>query len=66
MWTVVYIASTFSQASKIKDALLEEGLLVELKKTSCSSDVNRGSFEILVLSSEAEEAYEIINKFLVT
>lgn len=66
MWTVVYIAPTFSLANKIKEALLEEGLMVDLRPTRASGDIDKCSFEILVLSSEAEEANEIINKILVT
>lgn len=66
MWTVVYIAPTFSLANKIKNALLEEGLMVDLRPTRSIANIDKCSFEILVLSSEAEEASEIINNILVT
>lgn len=60
MWTVVYIAPHKKAAEKLKDVLMREGLLVQLRPVGLPHD--NGAIEILVPESEAEEALEIINE----
>ncbi|KUO49015.1 MAG: glutamate decarboxylase [Desulfitibacter sp. BRH_c19] len=64
MWTVVYIAQNKTRAEKLKDALIAEGLLVNLRGLGNDSDNVSKAVEILVPESEAEEAHEIINNIL--
>lgn len=64
MWTVVYIALNKTRAERLKDALIAEGLLVNLRGLSNDSDNMSKAVEILVPESEAEEAHEIINNIL--
>lgn len=61
MWTVIYIASSRQLAERLKNALTEEGLLVQLRATGSTPMGDSGSFELLVPESEAEEAHEIIS-----
>ncbi len=63
MWTVVYIAPSTSSASKLRQILTEEGLLVNLKTVEVDDD-GRGSIEVQVPEGEAEEAHEIITQHL--
>ncbi len=65
MWTVVYIASGNRTAEYLKDLLVKEGLLVNLRAAGTSSKSGEPPVEILVPETEAEEAYEILNKVLV-
>ncbi|WP_028308284.1 hypothetical protein [Desulfitibacter alkalitolerans] len=64
MWTVVYIAQNKTRAEKIKDVLISEGLLVNLRGLGNDPDNMSKAVEILVPESEAEEAHEIINSIL--
>lgn len=64
MWTVVYIAQNKARAEKIKDVLVSEGLLVNLRGLGNDPDNMSKAVEILVPESEAEEAHEIINNIL--
>lgn len=59
MWTVVYIASNKTQALKLKDILMEEGILAQIRAIGLSN-TGEGIHEILVPESEAEEAHSII------
>lgn len=62
MWKTIYIAHTEEQANKIKQLLTENGFLVQLK--SAGGKHNK-AYEICLLVSEAEDAYEVLceNKF---
>lgn len=62
MWTTIYIAPNLSTANRIKEKLVAEGLLVNLKPVNPERTDNRGLIEILVPESEAEEAHEIIDQ----
>lgn len=64
MWTVVYIASSRSVAESLRDLLQEHGIMATIRPlgdTGNPSKKNRGSYEILVPESEAEEATEVLN-----
>ncbi|HHP50993.1 MAG TPA: glutamate decarboxylase [Moorella mulderi] len=65
MWTVVYITSTQEQALRLKELLAREGILVNLRPLGPDSSKVSLGYEILVLESEAEEAYEILNSSFV-
>ncbi|MCG0278082.1 MAG: glutamate decarboxylase [Thermanaeromonas sp.] len=64
MWTVVYIASSEKAATRLKEILTREGLLVKLRPVGTSHGENLGGYEILVPESEAEEAHEILSSAL--
>ena len=59
----MYIAPSTSSASKLRQILTEEGLLVNLKTVEVDDD-GRGSIEVQVPEGEAEEAHEIITQHL--
>ncbi|MCC5910205.1 MAG: hypothetical protein JJT76_07195 [Clostridiaceae bacterium] len=55
MWTVVYMANTREDAEHIEKILVNEGFLVKIKPLS-----KKGTCEILVPRSEAEEVHGIL------
>lgn len=59
MWKVVYVAPSQRVATRLKDELVQNGLLVALRAVG-----EEGPVEMLVPPSEAVEAIEIINKTL--
>ena len=61
MWNVVYVANSKENAQHIKSNLEKEGLLVNIRPLSFSSEIESGSFEVLVPKGEAEEAHEILD-----
>lgn len=60
MWTVIYIAPTKNAAEKYRQALAEEGILVQIRPVGSSQHNGNVSMEILVPESEAEEAHELL------
>ncbi|BCV25376.1 MAG TPA: DUF2007 domain-containing protein [Firmicutes bacterium] len=60
MWTVIYVARNRTEAEMLKGILSAEGILVMLRAVGVPHLGNSGSVEILVPSSEAEEANEIL------
>ena len=60
MWTVIYVARNRTEAEMLKTVLAQEGMLVMLRGIGVPHLGNAGSVEILVPSSEAEEANEIL------
>lgn len=58
---VVYIAPTRRKAQKIRDYLLSQGILSELKPVQ--KDICSGMTEILVAEAEVREAHEMIVEF---
>lgn len=52
MWTVIHMIPNGSKAKEIKEKLLSDGFLVKIQQKSKDD-----YFEIIVLESEAEEAY---------
>ncbi|MDK2784722.1 MAG: hypothetical protein PWQ41_915 [Bacillota bacterium] len=60
MWTVIYVARNRTEAEMLKNILTQEGILVMLRAVGVPHLGNSGSVEILVPSSEAEEANEIL------
>ncbi|MDU4962066.1 MAG: hypothetical protein E6X17_15530 [Sporomusaceae bacterium] len=65
MWTVIYIAAGRAPAEKIRAALLEGGVLADIRPVGMSLSGD-GLFEILVLESEAEEANVILCRNAIT
>jgi hydroxypyruvate isomerase len=63
MWTVVYIAPSKAMAERVRQALEQEGLLVNMRTLESGED-GRGSVEILVPEGEAEEAHEVLANHL--
>lgn len=60
MWTVIYVARNRTEAEMLKNIPTQEGILVMLRAVGVPHLGNSGSVEILVPSSEAEEAHEIL------
>lgn len=60
MWTVIYVARNGIEAEMLKGILDQEGILVMLRTVGVPHLGSSGSVELLVPSSEAEEAYEIL------
>ena len=60
VWTVVYVASGWSEAERLKSNLAKDGLLVMLRV--CGSDDDRLSrhVELLVPEIEVSEAHSIL------
>lgn len=60
MWTVVYVASTWSEAERIKDILAKHGLLIMLR--ACRHPKGKGSqhVELLVPEIEVDDAHSVI------
>ncbi len=60
MWVVISIARDKAAAQKAKDVLDAEGILVDLRPIT--KKVELGTYEILVLESEALEARDILSE----
>lgn len=60
MWTVVYVASDWEDAERIKDKLAEEGLLVMLRASCPQGRGTPREVELLVPEVEVNEAQIII------
>lgn len=57
MWKVIYIAQSEEHAQRLQQILSENGFLVKLKS---SGGKHNKAYEICVLYSEAEDAYEVL------
>lgn len=60
IWTVIYVAPTRSAAEALKERLNREGFLVQLRVGGAARDEGGGPVEVLVPSSEVEEANEVL------
>jgi hypothetical protein len=60
MWTVIYIAQNRAHAEMLKNLLDSEGILANTRPVGVMSMLGDGSYEILVLESEADEAQVIL------
>ena len=65
MWTVIYIAANRKLALRLEQALVQEGIMVNLRAIGSARVGKLPGYEILVPKSEAEEANEVINNALV-
>ena len=59
MWVVISITKDKAAAEKVKEFLDKEGILVDLR--SITKKKEAGTYEILVLESEALEARDILS-----
>ncbi len=59
-WIVVYIAPTRSVATMLRDLLQREGLMVTVRPIRGIRNAEEAGFEILVPSSEAKDASEVL------
>jgi len=66
VWTVVYIASGWEEAERMKRRLAREGLLVTLRTYSSEDRKSTRYVEVLVPRLEAREAHSIIMQFVGT
>jgi len=60
MWTVIYIAPTKKIAERIKERLMEEGFLVQIR----AINLTKQQYEILVPEGELDEVQEVLNTIL--
>jgi hypothetical protein len=60
MWVVISIARDKPAAQKAKDVLDAEGILVDLRPITKKKEL--GTYEILVLESEALEARDVLSE----
>ncbi len=58
MWTTIYIASGYENATKIEEVLRKEGFIVKIKYFS--SEGGEELYEILAPNFEAEEVQTLI------
>jgi len=65
MWTVVYIAPNRIIAEQLKEILVGEGILVNLRPSGVPHLGDAGSVEILVPELEVEEAHEILSSAII-
>lgn len=65
MWTVIYIAPNKAVAERYQNALVSEGILVQLRPIG-SQESDDVSVEILVSESEAEEANEVLTNIRIS
>ncbi len=64
VWRVIYIAPSARLAQAVLERLAAEGFLARVREAALGDGAG-GAFEVLVPSSEAEEAHEAVNHFLV-
>ncbi|HHV79314.1 MAG TPA: glutamate decarboxylase [Firmicutes bacterium] len=64
MWTVVYVARNRAMAEMLKKILENEGMLATLRSVGIPHMGDACNFEILVPSSEAEEAATTLAAYL--
>lgn len=58
-WIVIHMARSQREAQRLSDKLTDEGILVKLKPVYKNKSEQENYYELMVLSSEAEEAREI-------
>lgn len=63
IWRVIYIAPSARLAQAVLDRLTAEGFFVRVREAAVGDGLG-GAFEVLVPSSEVEEAHEAVNRFL--
>ncbi|MGI6632625.1 MAG: glutamate decarboxylase [Bacillota bacterium] len=66
VWKVVYVASGWNEAERIKDRLTSDGLLVMLRTCGCENDKLAKHVELLVPELEVAEAHSIIMQLMGT
>lgn len=63
MWTVVYLAQSEEEAEKIKNAMVDQGVLVKTRSV-CRSKSGQAMYEILVPQAEVEDAYNVLTSVI--
>lgn len=63
-WIVVYIAPNRPVAEMLRELLQREGLLATVRSACIPHMGDLGNFEVLVPSSEAQEASELITQVM--
>lgn len=66
MWKVVYVASGWNEAERIKNHLTSDGLLVMLRTCGCENEKLAKHVELLVPELEVAEAHSIIMQLMGT
>ena len=65
MWKTIYIARDLALANRLKQALNKKGIKAVLNRLETETEDGLcGNIEILVLKSEAEDAFYFINETL--
>lgn len=66
MWKVVYVASGWNEAERLKNHLTANGLLVVLRACGCDNDKLAKHVELMVPELEVSEAHSIIMQLMGT
>ncbi|HHY76846.1 MAG TPA: glutamate decarboxylase [Firmicutes bacterium] len=66
MWKVVYVASGWNEAERLKEHLAANGLLVMLRACGCDGDKLAKNVELMVPESEVTEAHSILMQLMGT
>jgi hypothetical protein len=66
VWTVVYVASGWHEAERLKTRLAKDGLLVMLRACGSDDDKLAKHVELLVPEIEVSEAHTIIMRVMGT
>ena len=66
VWTVVYVASGWNEAERLKNRLAKDGLLVMLRACGSDDDKLAKHVELLVPEIEVSEAHSTIMRFVGT
>jgi len=66
VWTVVYVASGWNEAERLKNRLAKDGLLVMLRACGSTDDRLSKHVELLVPEIEVSEAQSVIMKLMGT
>ena len=61
-WVVVYIAPSRSTAESVREMLQREGLMVTIRPAGGMKASADGTFEVLVPSSEAKDATDLLSR----
>jgi hypothetical protein len=65
MWKVIYIAKGKAVAEAIRDALMAEGFLVQLRPVGRGAgEETAQQYEVMTSKAEAGEAYELLTQVL--
>lgn len=64
MWTVVYVATGWSEAERLKNKLAKDGLLVMLRVCGSYDDKLSRHVELLVPEIEVTEAHSVLMRLM--
>ena len=60
VWVVISMAHSEERAREIEEKLTQEGFMIQLRAVTGESDPSEQLYEVLALSSEAQEARSLL------